>query len=154
MSHPYFQQMRQQIIQELKQQLEERYAGELARREKELLIKLKQKEDREFADMEEMFRPGSSEGVQELKARVEAARVELARLRSDNNVKVKRIQAEAKQYEDKIMKDSVNYQKILQGLQQQLKQLEQMPRQQDLQMTASYRNFEEQQEEEPEEEQE
>lgn len=59
---------------------------------------MKQKEDKEFAEIEEGCRVGRDLEVQEMGGRWESGKVELARLRADNNVKIRKIQAEKKQY--------------------------------------------------------
>jgi len=82
LGHPYFCELRTKIERELSEKFEERFTHELTRREKELLVRLKQKEDKEFEELELQYREECSRMVQEMQQKVEAAKVELARLRS------------------------------------------------------------------------
>lgn len=63
MAHPYFQQMRETVLSEIKGQFDDKYEQEFARKEKELLIKLKQREDKDFAELEQQHRAGCNQQV-------------------------------------------------------------------------------------------
>lgn len=81
---------------------------------------------------------------------MDSEKIEVARLRSDSNVKIKKIQSEKKELDEKMRKDLVNYQKIVDALEAELLALEanKLRQANDLQLTNSYRNYYEESREE------